>query len=97
MVGCATALGLEGATARAAVLLAALPISAASFTLTEIYHVGQDIVVSNIFFGNLLVLPTTILWSVFMDGVGLFPTQDGIVPPVCAAPPPAAAALPAAG
>ena len=72
MVGCAFAVGLEGAEGRAAVLLASLPVSPAAYTLAEKYEVGQDIAESNIFFGNLLVLPTTIAWVAFMDSINLF-------------------------
>lgn len=87
MVGCAAAVGLEGAYARAAVLLASLPISAAAFALSDKYKVGAAEAVANIFWGNLLVLPTTLAWMAFMDGVNLFPVQKSPVPNVCAAPP----------
>ena len=87
MVGCAAAVGLEGANARAAVLLAALPISAAAFSLSDKYKVGTAEAVANIFWGNLLVLPTTLAWMAFMDGVDLFPMQKSSVPNACAAPP----------
>lgn len=30
------------------------------------------VAVTNVFLGNLLVLPTTIAWLEFMDGIGLF-------------------------
>jgi predicted permease len=87
MVGCAAAAGLEGAPARAAVLLASLPVSAAAFALAKTYGVGEEAVLANVFLGNLLVLPTTLLWFTFMDGVGLFPAPAA----------PAAANLCAAG
>eukprot|EP00890_Picochlorum_soloecismus_P003483 jgi/Picsp_1/4135/NSC_01644-R1_auxin efflux carrier len=72
MVGCAFAVGLKGAQGRAAVLLAALPVSPAAYAMSERYGIGQEISESNIFFGNLLVLPTTIAWVSFMDGIDLF-------------------------
>jgi predicted permease len=72
MVGCAFAVGLKGAEGRAAVLLAALPVSPAAYAMSERYGIGQEISESNIFFGNLLVLPTTIAWVSFMDGIDLF-------------------------
>ncbi|EFN53206.1 hypothetical protein CHLNCDRAFT_137056 [Chlorella variabilis] len=72
MVGCCFAVGLEGANARAAVLVATLPVSAAAFALSKTYSVGEDVAVTNVFLGNLLVLPTTIAWLEFMDGIGLF-------------------------
>ncbi len=72
MVGCAFAVGLSGAEGRAAVLLASLPVSPTSYTMSDKYGVGRDISESNVFWGNLLVLPTTIAWNAFMDSIGLF-------------------------
>eukprot|EP00889_Picochlorum_renovo_P004743 jgi/Picre1/31773/NNA_007123.t1 len=72
MVGCAFAVGLQGAEGRAAVLLASLPVSPTAYTVADKYGVGLDIAESNIFFGNLLVLPTTIAWNAFMDSISLF-------------------------
>lgn len=72
MVGCAFAVGLKGAEGRAAVLLASLPVSPTAYTVADKYGVGLDIAESNIFFGNLLVLPTTIAWNAFMDSISLF-------------------------
>lgn len=72
MVGCAFAVGLSGAEGRAAVLLASLPVSPTAYTVSEKYNVGRDIAESNVFFGNLLVLPTTIAWNAFMDRIQLF-------------------------
>jgi predicted permease len=73
MVGCAFAVGLSGPEGRASVLLASLPVSPTAYTVADKYGVGRDIAESNIFFGNLLVLPTTIAWNAFMDAIGLFP------------------------
>ena len=89
MVGCAAAVGLEGGTARAAVLLASLPISAASFTLCDRYSICLNEAVANIFWGTVLVLPTTLAWVAFMDAVDLFPMVKTPVADVCAAAPPA--------
>lgn len=72
MVGCAFAVGLSGAEGRAAVLLASLPVSPTAYTVSEKYNIGRDIAESNVFFGNILVLPTTIAWNAFMDGIDLF-------------------------
>ncbi|PRW59648.1 PIN isoform B [Chlorella sorokiniana] len=83
MVGCCFTVGLEGAIARAAVLVATLPVSAAAFALSKTYNVGEDIAVANVFLGNLLVLPTTIIWLEFMDGVNLFPAPPAKVPSTC--------------
>ncbi|KAI7841279.1 hypothetical protein COHA_005052 [Chlorella ohadii] len=98
MVGCCFAVGLEGAVARAAVLVATLPVSAAAFALSKTYNVGEDIAgmrlyvalhccgigsVANVFLGNLLVLPTTIIWLEFMDGVNLFPAPGAKPPSTC--------------
>lgn len=72
MVGCAFAVGLSGAEGRAAVLLASLPVSPTSYTMSDKYGVGRAVAESNVFWGNLLVLPTTIAWNAFMDSIGLF-------------------------
>ena len=82
-IGCAKIVGLDGVYGRATVLIAALPISAASFVLASRYNIGQDEAISNLFFGNFLVLPTTLLWMVFMDAVDLFPTPDVVTVDVC--------------
>lgn len=86
MVGCAAAVGLEGAPARGAVLLAALPVSTAAFALADRYRVGAAAAVANIFWGNALVLPTVIAWVAFMDGVDLFPAPQAPAPNVCVPP-----------
>ena len=72
MVGCAFAVGLSGAEGRAAVLLASLPVSPTAYTVSDKYSTGRDVAESNVFLGNLLVLPTTIAWNAFMDAIGLF-------------------------
>lgn len=82
-VGCCFAVGLEGPVARAAVLVASLPVSAAAFTLSKTYGVCEDVAVANVFLGNLLILPTTIAWVEAMDGMDLFPASFSKVPPVC--------------
>ncbi|KAL4458898.1 hypothetical protein ABPG75_013763 [Micractinium tetrahymenae] len=84
MVGCCFAVGLNGATARAAVLVATLPVSAAAFALCKTYNVGDDVAVVNVFLGNLLILPTTIAWVSAMDGMDLFPASYSKLPPTCA-------------
>ncbi|KAG7673403.1 hypothetical protein Ndes2526B_g03151 [Nannochloris sp. 'desiccata'] len=83
MVGCAAAVGLESGSARAAVLLASLPISAAAFTLCDRYSTCLNQVVANIFWGTVLVLPTTLAWMAFMDAVDLFPMVKTPVPNAC--------------
>jgi len=39
--------------------------------------------VANVFLGNLLVLPTTIIWLEFMDGVNLFHAPGAKPPSTC--------------
>jgi predicted permease len=86
-VGCCFAVGLDGGPARASVLLASLPISAAAFTLCDRYSACLQAAVTNIFWGTVLVLPTTLGWMAFLDAVDLFPLTKTPVPDVCAAPP----------
>lgn len=97
MIGCAKTFGLSNELGRAAVLIAALPISAAASVLSKTYNVGDEVTVTNVFLGNLLILPTTLLWLEFMDGVDLFTVTPMAVPDTCAvAPAPKAAMGPAA-
>lgn len=73
MVGLAKAFGLNDETGRAAVLIAALPISMASFSLGSKYQIGEGKLSANVAVGTLLMLPTLIIWSLIMDKIGLFP------------------------
>jgi predicted permease len=73
MVGLAKALDLDDEAGRAAVLIAALPISLASFSLASRYKIGEAILSENVALGTALVLPTIIIWNLALDEVGLFP------------------------
>ena len=73
MVGLAKAFDMDDEPGRAAVLIAALPISMASFSLANRYGIGEALMAENVALGTLLILPTVILWNVIMDEVGLFP------------------------
>jgi len=64
--------GLENSQARIGVLIAALPIALAGFTLCENYHVGAEYMSSQIIWGTILMIPVTIAWDAFMESVGLF-------------------------
>ena len=75
MVGLAKALNLSDEPGRAAVLIAALPISMASFSLANRYGVGEAVMAENVTLGTFLILPTVIVWNLVMDKVGLFPLQ----------------------
>ena len=72
MIGLAKAMTLSNEAGRAAVLIAALPISMASFSLASHYKIGEALLSENVALGTILMLPTIILWNVFMDEVGLF-------------------------
>lgn len=58
---------------RAAILIAALPISMASFSLGSHYHTGEALLSSNVCVGTALMLPTVLVWNLVLDGVGLYP------------------------
>lgn len=73
MLGLTKALGLEDEPGRAAVLIAALPISMASFSLANRYEIGEAVMAENVALGTLLVLPTVIVWNLVLDEAGLFP------------------------
>ena len=76
VVGLAQALDLDDEPGRAAVLIAALPISMASFSLANQFGIGEAIMAENVALGTLLILPTVILWNIAMDEVGLFPIAE---------------------
>ena len=76
VVGLAQALNLDDEPGRAAVLIAALPISMASFSLSNQFGIGEAIMAANVAIGTLLILPTVILWNIAMDEVGLFPIAE---------------------
>jgi len=42
------------------------------------------VIVENIFFGNLLVMPSTLGWMAVMDAIDLFPVNAPPVIDVCA-------------
>jgi len=73
MLGLAKALKFDDETGRAAVLIAALPISLASFSLGNNYNIGEAELSANVTVGTLLMLPTLIIWNVLLDAFELFP------------------------
>jgi predicted permease len=73
MVGLAKAVNLNDEAGRAAVLIASLPISMASFSLVSRYKIGEAVLSENVALGTALILPTVLLWNLIMDAVGLFP------------------------
>ncbi len=83
MVGCAFAVGLSDSEARAAVLIALLPVSPPAFALTGHYGVGLAEAVSTILVGKILVIPTILAWQGIMDSIDLFPYNAPPDVPVC--------------
>jgi predicted permease len=75
MVGLAKALFLQNEVGRAAVLIASLPISLASFSLGHQYQIGEAVLAANVAVGTLLMLPTVLIWNVAMDNLDLFPVD----------------------
>lgn len=76
MVGLAKAFNFGDEAGRAAILIAALPISMASFSLGSNYDIGQNILSANVAIGTLLMLPTILLWNIALDAVDLYPIPD---------------------
>jgi predicted permease len=72
MVGIAEAVNLKDPEARAAVLVASIPIAIASFTLAEEYHIGEALLTKAVVFGTALLLPTAILVLEGLDNAGKF-------------------------
>lgn len=73
MVGLAKGLQFNDEAGRAAILIASLPISMASFSLGHQYNIGEKDLAGNVTAGTFLMLPTIILWNVVLDAVGLYP------------------------
>jgi predicted permease len=76
MVGLAKALGLNDEAGRAAVLIAALPISMASFSLAGHYKIGHATLSANVVLGTALMLPTILIWDIVMDKLDIFPIHE---------------------
>lgn len=73
MVFLAKALQLENQSGRAAVLIAALPISQASFVLASRYKIGEAVLSENVVVGTILILPTILVWNLVLDALDVFP------------------------
>jgi predicted permease len=73
MIGLAKAFDFNDEAGRAAVLIASLPISMASFSLASRYKIGEEILSQNVALGTALVLPTVLVWNIVMDSIDLFP------------------------
>ena len=76
MVGLAKALDLNNEAGRAAVLIAALPISMASFSLAGHYKIGHATLSANVVLGTALMLPTILIWDIVMDKLDIFPINE---------------------
>jgi predicted permease len=72
MVGLSKAVNLNNEQGRAAVLIAALPISMASFSLGSRYKSGEALLSENVALGTAFILPTVLLWVIVMDELDLF-------------------------
>jgi predicted permease len=73
MVGLAKIMRLNDEAGRAAILIASLPISMASFSLGHQYNVGEKDLSANVTAGTVLMLPTIIVWNIVLDAVSLYP------------------------
>eukprot|EP00985_Skeletonema_marinoi_P000603 scaffold224_cov108-Skeletonema_marinoi.AAC.1 len=75
MVGLAKCMKLNDEAGRAAILIASLPISMASFSLGHQYNVGEKDLAANVTAGTVLMLPTIIVWNIVLDAVSLYPLK----------------------
>lgn len=73
MVGLVLVMNLNDEASRAAVLIAVLPISQASFSLGSQYKIGEAFLAANVAVGTLLLLPAVLIWNIAMDDLNLFP------------------------
>jgi len=58
---------------RAAILIASLPISMASFSLAKQYNIGEAELATNVAVGTILMLPTVLCWNIVLDKLDLYP------------------------
>lgn len=72
MVGLVAAFDLPNIYARSAVLIAALPISMASFSLGKQFNIGEGSLAANVTVGTLLMLPTLLAWIEVLDHFELY-------------------------
>lgn len=75
MVGLAKCMKLNDEAGRAAILIASLPISMASFSLGHQYNVWEKDLAANVTAGTVLMLPTIIVWNIVLDAVSLYPLK----------------------
>ena len=75
MVALAKGMDMNNEAGRAAILIASLPISMASFSLAHQYNIGEKDLAANVTFGTILMLPAVILWNIVLDKVGVYPLE----------------------
>ncbi|KAL0228211.1 hypothetical protein RCL1_004354 [Eukaryota sp. TZLM3-RCL] len=75
MIPLASLFGLEGAIARAAVIVCATPISNAAFALSKQYNHGAGLMAPMIVVGAITLLPVVLFLDVFMNWIGVFPLE----------------------
>jgi len=73
MVALAIGFGFSDEEGRAAVLIASLPISQASFSLGAKYGIGEGLLSLNVAAGTSLIVPAVLIWNLALDAAGLFP------------------------
>jgi predicted permease len=73
MLGLAKAFQLTDVAGRAAVLISCMPVVAAAFPLGSHYKIGEVVLADNILLGTILLIPTVLLWNLFLDAVKVFP------------------------
>lgn len=72
MIGICKMVGLDGLEAKSAVVIAAVPISLASFALVSEYGLMEDLIVWCVFWGTILMLPSVLFFVNFMDWIDVF-------------------------
>ncbi len=72
MVGLVDVYDLPNTYARSAVLVAALPISLAAFSLGKQFDIGEASLAANVTMGTILMLPALLAWIEVMDHFELY-------------------------
>eukprot|EP01094_Clydonella_sp_ATCC50884_P027989 TRINITY_DN8278_c0_g1_i3.p1 TRINITY_DN8278_c0_g1~~TRINITY_DN8278_c0_g1_i3.p1 ORF type:complete len:450 (+),score=84.36 TRINITY_DN8278_c0_g1_i3:245-1594(+) len=76
IMGLLVAFGFDGVKARAGVLIGALPVALAGFSISKKYQVGQEEQTACIALGTLLMLPVTLAWLAVLDGTEIWDDDD---------------------
>lgn len=85
MVPIVLMLGIEGREARAAILIASMPVALSGFSLTTQYGIekSKKLIAHTIVWGTVLMMPTILIWLAIMDGLDVWTYTNPTAKPLC--------------